>query len=62
MGGDIFSESYDQQLSDFDFRIVCSIFLQSVFLQSVPSFTHLLTFASLLKVNWPWEKKKLIKV
>ena len=47
----LFSEHYDQQVSDLDLQ---SVFFQNVFLVSVPSFmrnTHLLSFASLFKCN-----------
>ena len=43
LGCHIVSESYDQQLSDFDFK--------SVFLWSVPGFTYLLRFVSLFMVQ-----------
>ena len=45
LGCHIFSESYDQQLSDFDFK--------SVFLWTVPGFTYLLRFVSLfMEQRW----------
>ena len=48
MGRYIFSESYDQHLSDFDF--------QSVFLRRVPGNTHLLSFVSLLNNTMYWRR------